>query len=366
MTMAGARKFVRWPCGRLLPSGSKRVKADAISIVEAAYNCEGDTRAWYRRLLEQVAPKLDRGFGVCVSMYAPQMRPEEYLLETLGMRESVLDAQNAMIATYADIFHQAHSLSAPSLAPHGTSSASMALTVEQAKSWPPFVEYLHPLGIHECVGVLARDPSGHVIVFSAPTSDLRRPTRREVANWSRIATHISAGARLRRGFPAAPSADLSEGADAILAASGSITHAEVVAQSPDARESLQRAAKAIDRARSKARRNEDEALELWQGLVAGRWSLVEQFDSDARRFLIARRNDPHVTDPRALTVLERQVLAYVAMGHPAKLIAYSLGISRSSVSTVRQTAMRKLGLRTTVDVVRLFAQAPGSEAPQER
>jgi hypothetical protein len=58
----------------------------------------------------------------------------------------------------------------------------------------------------------------------------------------------------------------------------------------------QRAAKAIDRARSRARSNEDEALELWQGLVAGRWSLVEQFDSDGRRFLVARKNDPVVAE----------------------------------------------------------------------
>jgi len=155
--------------------------------------------------------------------------------------------------------------------------------------------------------------------------------------------------------------DFAEGAAAVLAPSGAIVHGEKDAQNPDARESLQRAAKAIDRARSKARGNEDEALDLWQGLVAGRWSLVEQFDSDARRFLIARRNDPQVTDPRALNLRERQVLAYVAMGHPAKLIAYSLGISRSSVSTARQTAMRKLGLRTTADVVRLFAE--GSRSP---
>jgi FixJ family two-component response regulator len=35
-------------------------------------------------------------------------------------------------------------------------------------------------------------------------------------------------------------------------------------------------------------------------------------------------------DPRALTPRERQVLAYAAMAHPLKLIAYSLGVSLSS------------------------------------
>jgi DNA-binding NarL/FixJ family response regulator len=132
---------------------------------------------------------------------------------------------------------------------------------------------------------------------------------------------------------------LSEGADAVLSPSGSVTHAEVVAQSVSARESLRHAAEAIDRARSKARSNEDEALDLWQGLVAGRWSLFDRFDTDGRRFLIARKNDPDVKDPRALTMRQRQVLSYAAMGHPLKLIAYSLGISPSSVSTNRRAAM---------------------------
>jgi DNA-binding CsgD family transcriptional regulator len=144
-----------------------------------------------------------------------------------------------------------------------------------------------------------------------------------------------------------------------------MVHGEKCAQGPDDRDCLRRAAKAIDRARSKARSNEDEALGLWQGLVAGRWSLVEQFDSDGRRFLVARRNDPQVTDPRALGLRERQVLAYVAMGHPAKLIAYALGVAPSLVSLTRRTAMRKLGLQTTADVVRLFAGAPDSEAPHD-
>jgi DNA-binding CsgD family transcriptional regulator len=342
------------------------VKADAISIVEAAYDCESDTRAWFRRLLEQAAPKLDRGFGVSISSYAPNMRPEEYCLDTEGMAPGTLDALNAMNAAYSGIFHQAHSPSAPSLAPHNTSSASVGLTAEQAKSWSPFVEHLHPLGIRDCVGVLSRDPSGHVIVFAAPSSDLGRPTRREVATWSRIAAHLSAGARLRRALPGLPTEDFTNGADAILSPSGSVTHAEVGAQSRDARESLRLAAKAIDRARSKARSNENEALELWQGLIAGRWSLVDRFDTDGRRFFIARKNDPEITDPRALTLRERQVLAYAAIGHPLKLIAYSLGVSLSSVSASRKAAMRKLGLRTHADVVQLFALAPPARGPEDR
>jgi DNA-binding CsgD family transcriptional regulator len=341
------------------------VKADGISIVEAAYDYASDTQAWLDGLLEHAAPKLDRGFGVLVSTYAPGRGPEDMAFGMRGVRRGVIDASMAMAAANTDIFHKIFSPTAPSLAPHNTASATAGLTKEQARSWPGYVEYLHPLGIRDLVGVMARDVSGHAVFLTAPIPDVRRPTRIERATWSRIAAHISAGARVRRAVQKLVTGDIAEGADAVLSSSGSLVHCEKSAQSGDDRDALRRAAKAIDRARSKARANEDEALDLWQGLVAGRWSLIEQFDSDGRRFMVARRNDPQVTDPRALNLRERQVLAYVAMGYPSKLIAYSLGVSPPSVSTARRTAMRKLGLRTTADVVRLFASAPPSEPPQE-
>jgi hypothetical protein len=241
------------------------MKSDAISIVEAAYDCEGKSRAWFHRLLEVTGPKLDRGLGVLVARYTPTMRPEETWVDTHKMKRGLVEALNAMGTAYPAIFHRALS----AVRTHDTASRSMGLTAKQAQSWTPYVDYLHPLGVREIIGVIARDPGGHAIFLSAPAPDTRRPTPQASSSWSRIAAHISAGSRLRRALESLPLGDLAAGADAILSPSGSITHAEVDAQSPSARESLRRAAKAIDRARSKARSSEDEALDLWQGLVAG-------------------------------------------------------------------------------------------------
>ncbi len=338
------------------------MKADAISIVEAAYDCESDTRAWLRRVLEQVGPRFDQGFGVGLAEYVPNVDPAKMGTDAWRMDGKLVAAFLGMASRHVEIFHSLFSQGGPLL---GTPTANLGLDPRDAETWPPYVTYLHPFGVREVIGALVRDPSGHALAFSAARADLRRPTRSEVASWSQIAAHISAGARLRRALPGMASADVAEGAEAVLSPSGAIAHAEVAAQSRDARESLRVAAKAMDRARSKARANEDEALELWQGLVAGRWSLIDRFDSDGRRLLIARKNDPDVADPRALTLRERQVLAYTAMGHSLKLIAYSLGVSTSSVSTSRKAAMRKLGLRTHADVVQLFAPAPLADAPHD-
>jgi DNA-binding CsgD family transcriptional regulator len=128
---------------------------------------------------------------------------------------------------------------------------------------------------------------------------------------------------------------------------GKVEHAEDAAQSPGARDSLRRSVLAYDRARGALRRRDpDEAVAIWQALVAGRWSLVDHFDSDGRRFVIAHRNDPTPPDTRGLTLRERQSLAYAAIGHSNKQIAYELGLAASTVSGHLAQARAKLHLRS--------------------
>ncbi len=72
---------------------------------------------------------------------------------------------------------------------------------------------------------------------------------------------------------------------------------------------------------------------------------------DGRRYVVARRNDPLLPDPRALTLRERQVVGFVALGQANKLVAYALGITESAVSTHLSAAMRKLAVRTRSELV---------------
>jgi DNA-binding CsgD family transcriptional regulator len=93
--------------------------------------------------------------------------------------------------------------------------------------------------------------------------------------------------------------------------------------------------------------------------------LVDRFESDGKRFVLAIRNPPQLTDPRALTERERQVAHLVAQGTSNKMIAYSLGISESTVATQLARALRKLGLRRREELalelspMRVTDAAPG-------
>ncbi len=197
--------------------------------------------------------------------------------------------------------------------------------------------------------VNAQDPTGIGCTLVAP---MRRQGLHphEVRGWRCVAAHIASAFRVRRKL-AAESRDPLDGAiplpEAILDPEGRLEHAEEPAKTDPARAALYRAVRRLGRARGPLRRSDPaEAVALWQALVAGRWSLLDHFDSDGRRFVLAHRNDVRTPDLRGLTPRECQVLGYAALGHSNKVIAYELGLSTSTVAGHLSAARRKLGLRS--------------------
>ena len=49
------------------------------------------------------------------------------------------------------------------------------------------------------------------------------------------------------------------------------------------------------------------------------------FDTDGRRFVVARRNEPGCSDPRGLASREKQAAEHLGYGYAAKEIAYGFG-----------------------------------------
>jgi DNA-binding NarL/FixJ family response regulator len=176
------------------------------------------------------------------------------------------------------------------------------------------------------------------------------------AVWTRIAAHLAAAVRLRREV------GHTRPVEAVLSPSGRLEHAESPAQGADVRAALTDGAVRIDRARGSLRRRDpEEAVEIWRALVAGRWSLVDHFDHDGRRFLLARRNEPSGGTLAGLTAQEHEVLALAALGHTNKLIAYQLGLSPSAVAMRLSRVARTLGVRTRVQLIAAYQNARGDQ-----
>lgn len=183
-----------------------------------------------------------------------------------------------------------------------------------------------------------------------------RPADRTM--WLRFSAHIKSGLRLRRRLSAQLASSVAAPSDgAVLDPMGRVVHAEGEASREDARHTLGLLTRNVDRARAARTGRDAEALAVWEGLVDGRWSLVEQFDSDGRRFMLAHKNPEGVVDPRGLSNLESRIARLAARGFSDKLVAYHLGIAEGTVSSQLARAIRKLGLAGRAELVRLFGQA---------
>lgn len=96
-----------------------------------------------------------------------------------------------------------------------------------------------------------------------------------------------------------------------------------------------------------------EQFEHWSALVRGDWTLVDQFDREGRRYLIAEQRPGR----ELISRVEWELLEARASGSPLKVIADEVGLSVSAVSRRLRLAMAKLGLRTQSELARLLARS---------
>jgi hypothetical protein len=74
----------------------------------------------------------------------------------------------------------------------------------------------------------------------------------------------------------------------------------------------------------------------WDDLVSGHFTVLDQFDQNGCRYVIATR----ANGQPSLTARERRVLAARARGFALKLIAVEFRISIATVSRVLESGMR--------------------------
>jgi len=322
-----------------------------IDFTETAYDLELPPGRWLPKLLSVGVPLLDHGLGVLAltCLRPPQRGPviidEVHAISGSGdMLERVVRMQQELPP---DILWP---LSRPAM-PQTLSDAAG----DDLESFRQIMRHFD--FAEDGLGISAFDPNGRGVYLIAPLPHITSLPKRSRERWQMLAAHFGAGYRLRRALQpsgAAPATGLPHGAEALIdPTSFHVVEAQGKARSKDALGSLREAAVQIDRARGRLRQSDpDKALALWKALVRGRWSTVDWFDTDGRRFVLGVPNAPDATDPRGLTERELQVATYVLFGQTNKLIAYHLGLSASRVSTLLRSAMRKLGVQTRAQLVK--------------
>ena len=82
--------------------------------------------------------------------------------------------------------------------------------------------------------------------------------------------------------------------------------------------------------------------------------MLDSFQVRGRLFVLARRSGPRCTHRHGLTARENEVLLHAALGESRKVTGHRLGLSRSRVSTLLGSAMRKLGVKNQAQLVLLM------------
>jgi DNA-binding CsgD family transcriptional regulator len=335
------------------------VAGDLVQVIEAAYALHESEADWVEAICSAVRPALDVGLGVLVATVDISSGNVAYsAAAALGNTLEAFLAVGGMQPEHAgDALLPIRGRPTKSL----TSTFGDRLPVAA----PTLKSVTERFGVRDVLGVIGMNTDGHGMSICVLLPKAARLGTRMRNRWDRIAAHLAAGVRLRRRtLPAeAPTAAPTalrlrvEGVDALLTSDGRIAHAVGTAREAATREQLRAAAVAVDRARSALRRKDpDGAVELWRALVDGRWSLVDRFDTDGRRFLVAQRNEIPTPKRRGLRQREAAVLALRAQGHSLKLIGYELGVGQSIVARDLALGMKRLGLESIADLVRLYAR----------
>ena len=320
------------------------MKLDVIRAIEACYaGEEHDDVGWLRGIVEALAP-LDQGRGMLAQVFRMERdgrRLIEASFEAPTLARGLVERVDAFFTACVRPGSWG-STGAVDLALRRARCAGAAARRD--------VEGLFSCdGVRDALGILAAEPDGRIALVVAP---IRRggpvPAPRTLHLLKLFSAHLGASMRLRRAIAATAPEAVLDPAGRLLDATPSADRA--------ARDSLAEAVRRLGRARGTLRHTDpEEAIRLWHGLVEGRWSLVDRLERDGRRYVLARRNDPAVHDPKALTERERAVVAFAALGHPNKFIAYALGLCPSAVAAHLGSARRKLRLGSRAALVREFA-----------
>jgi DNA-binding CsgD family transcriptional regulator len=323
-----------------------------IDVVERAYDLEADPRQWLETVARTVYPLLDGGCGLFAYYYDFSLAPAAWFTTAVALdmgEEVVQESLDVVTRWSSDVIERMHDVPT-ALAAIG--EACKAVGIADLRQSPVFGSYLGGMNARDMVSLRTVETGGRGIALCAPQREDRAFERRTKSLWAKVAAHLAAGRRLRERFGTDPF-------EAVLTPSGQVEHAEGETTSRTTRETLRDAVLRQERARGKLRREDPEgATEMWTALVSGRWSLVDHFETDGRRYIVARRNEHGSTDPRALGEREHAVAQLAALGKSNKLIAYELGISESTVGTHLSSAMRKLRVKTRIELLRMLMHMP--------
>jgi DNA-binding NarL/FixJ family response regulator len=322
--------------------------AKAVDIVEAAYRLDGSEATWLDAIVEQASADLDTGNGVYA--FTGDESVPNFAKSPTFVERSLTQAFRARLAELnASAPNAIFDLLSNRLVTCGGLEQVLGADSPVVAH---FRGFMASAGVADGFCMFAQDAEGGSMTIASPARPPVAPSPRVRGIWQRVGLHLVAGLRLRRKLAARATQRA-----ALLSPSGALEDASAaVANDGAARRALAEAVRAMDQARrSIVRDSPERALELWRGLVAGEWSLVDHWEQGSRRYIAAYPNRPGMRDPRAFSRTEQGILRYLALGATTKEASYALGLSEKTVTGCVTQILRKLRVRSRVELASVLA-----------
>jgi DNA-binding NarL/FixJ family response regulator len=304
------------------------------AIRQACYAFQGSLDGWADGVHAALAPALDQGQGTLVALVEfPDTGLILRQVRRLGDAARVHTAVVRLSAFLApqrlrESFFNGRVLGSSSGHYAGDELAALRARAGTVRS-------------RDAAGWCVNDGVDHGFMVVSPSRKTLALPSRPSAVVRHLGQHVATGLRLQRLVSGSGLDD--PAVEAIFDEQGRARHALGMARGADQLELLRAAVVH----RSKLLEVDAAGAEDgWAAVIAGRWSLVDRFDSDGQRFVVAYRNPPGMLDPRRLTPREEGVATLAALGSSNKEIGAQLQISDSTVATLVATALGKLGLES--------------------
>lgn len=325
---------------------------NALALIEACYDVTADYPSWCRQLVRHFAPFLSSSDAILCSvatrnpdgtdMSTSFGTPLGEELETAGHGPSFLSAVLNQKRLSDLLFERA----ASTVAPVATLMTELP---------PPLIATIRgilPARFANSLSLAGPLGDAKWLVVNCALDKTPNLTASHRTTLQKLVNHVRAGYLLRQQLGTG-TADSTVAASAIYTPNGQLQHTSAPL-SPKTTGQLATAVAQMDQARCIKRKSTQDPSQLWSAVVAGRYSLLEVFDKDGKRHVLAVETglDAPVSN---LTPREEEVAHLVAQGCSNKLIASKLGIAIGTVGVHVSATLRKLGLRNRADLIHYFS-----------
>lgn|GEM_PF-6717889 len=310
---------------------------DLMAALEAVYAVDCPAGEWLRRLVEVIAPMLDQGEGGCAYFVDTSRVEAPTFWGFVGPREMEPLWLEWFPRLPVEAQVQAHRTAA-----YGTmQSLGPALSPEAA------VQLLAPTPYLDMMGVNGVDAEGRGVSLAFPARHIvRMPSASLGRELAALSTHLARAAAL-----VLPRATDLEPRIRGAAVPGSPTRSALGTLGLAALRQL-----AVRSLSEYAPLSAAEVQRAWQDLELRRLVRVDDFEAGGRSFTIAIHPRTETSRNAELTEREREAADLAAAGLSNKLIADSMGVGLSTVSTLLSRAAAKLGVGSRVALVRARRQ----------